>query len=1211
MNKMTLRPIVALLSALTLGTGTTWAQTTPKAPVTPSTEIKDDEAIVLDPFTVTTDTDGYMARDTLGGARIRTTLRDTPSATSVITPKFMADLGITKSEDLLRYTTSTETGGFYGNFSGMTSRGAGISGAAEGERLANPAGINRSRGLGALDNTRNYLLSSIPWDGFNISRVDISRGPNSFLFGVGSPSGIANVSTYDANFKDGGSVEGRYGSFGSTRGTIDFNKVIMPGQLALRIDLVDDRTKYRQEPAFNDTQRAYAAIRFEPEFLKFPSARTKIQANFENGKVRSNNPRTLPPMDFITGYLRDPRGSITGYNPWTYAPSSSSSGANTDLNSSYYVSYGSIGNWYQWGNGTQYYWDAATGALLNAGQTGFDSPRGNGYGEATNRFHIHSTGFNTYAQNSNSAYMQQNGGVDGGPFAGAIGGSVTYLDQTLKDRSIFDYYNKLIDGDNKKEWQDWNAFNVNVVQSLFNNRLTIQAVYAHEDYKRGQEGLLSNLTPTIMLDLDQYLLDYPTWLTGGTPNPNLGRPVLFGPYGDGKRQTTERDNYQLTAAYNLDFADMLKSQRLISALGRHEFTGLLSRSTATDSNLGYKLFGMDHIYAALFEKAAKLSDNGANWLAYLGPTMLGKNASITNLSALPTNINPTSYLMRVYDKTWTAGTSVNPADPWTYTGPTGTTVTSTQADNPANYRGYTRVPASVLSSATAMDDLRTSSNMREQRIDSKAIMYQGHLFEDTVIPSFGVRQDKTVQRGNTALQDSTTGLYPLINAITDTGISSTTRSTSYGLALHLPKAIKNRLPEGLDVSLYYFHGANETPKVRYAVDGTQLPNESGKTNDYSVQIDYKNRLTVRLTKFSTENTHAQASYGSPLGANGWFIGAAPTWSLTMAAAAMQAFTYTDDQLPQGIKDNNWIYNWARDPARAALMPQIGEAFKKDFTTLFPQEFWDRYGSNVDVAAIKRGDWLHVLKDTNVTLPWTIVGMGADIHGVTEIIDQDVESKGYELEVTARPLKNWDITFNASKVNATQVALGGAVTKLMEGMKHLYVDTAFGKTAMWGGYTDQGAWTQQFTQNLWGPYNVQKSLTGSDQPELRKWRFNGITNYKFDRGFAKGLNVGGAFRWEDRPTLGYGIHLAEISPGQKLWLSDVNQPLYGKADKHFDFWIGYDRKLTSSIDWHVQLNVRNVGEKISLVPISKQPNGDVAQSRIQEGQTFELSTKFTF
>ncbi|MEO8206482.1 MAG: TonB-dependent receptor plug domain-containing protein, partial [Chthoniobacterales bacterium] len=844
MNKITTRHALALLSALFLGAESIPAQTAPdRGPVPPADSAQsssvtistENSAIILDPFTVTIDHEGYQALDTLGGARTRTKLIDTPSATSVITPKLLQDLGVTNSEDLLRYTTSTETGGFYGNFSGMTSRGAGISGAAEGERLANPAGINRSRGLGALDNTRNYLLSSIPWDGYNISRVDISRGPNSFLFGVGSPSGISNVTTNDANFKNSGSVEGRYGSFGSTREAFDLNRILIPNELAFRLDLVDDQTKYEQKPAFNHTQRAYAAVRYEPRFLKFPSARTKIQANFESGKVRSNNPRTLPPLDYITGYLRDSRASATGYNPWTYSPSSSSSGANTDLNGSYYASYGSIGNWYQWGNGTQYYWDAATGALLNAGDPGFGSPTGANYGAATNRYHIHTGGYSLYAQNANAVYIQQHDGVDAGPFAGASGGSVSYFDQTLSDRSVFDYFNKLIDGPNKREWQDWNAVNVNVVQSFFNNKLTLQGVVAHEDYKRGQEGLLSNLTPTIMLDLDQYLLDYPTWLGGGTSNPNLGRPLVFGPYGDGKRDRTKRDNLQLTVAYNLDFADIFKNERLGSVLGRHEFTGLLSRSTATDSNMGYKLAGIDHNYAATWAKASKLSENGINWLAYLGPSMLGTNASRSGLSALNATIDPTNYLMRVYDRTWTAGSSVDPTAPWTFTGPDGAAVTLTQADNPANFKGYTRVPASVLTSATSMDDLRTKSSMRDQRIDSKALMYQGHFWNDAIIPSFGYRQDKTRQRGNTAEQDSTTGFYSEIKTITDTGISTTTHSTSYGAAVHLPNGLKQKLPEGTDVSFYYFHGANETPKVRYAIDGSQLPNEKGKTDDYSVQ----------------------------------------------------------------------------------------------------------------------------------------------------------------------------------------------------------------------------------------------------------------------------------------------------------------------------------------------------------------------------------------
>ncbi|MBE2214300.1 MAG: TonB-dependent receptor [Opitutaceae bacterium] len=1231
MNTLPKRLVLALISALTAASGSAYGQTTaggsasssadPLAsekraegvPVASDPE-DDEETVILDPFTVTADTEGYMAEDTLGGARTRTRLIDTPSATTVITPKLLQDLGVTNSEDLLRYTPSTETAGLYGNYSGMTSRGAGISvsGAAEGERLANPAGINRSRGLGGLDNTRNYLLSSIPWDGYNISRVDISRGPNSFLFGVGSPSGISNVTTNDAKYQDAGSVEGRYGQYGSTRFSADFNKVIIPDELAVRLDVVDSRTEYQQDPAFNNSKRIYGAVRFDPKFLDTPSAHTKIQANVERGEVTSNNPRTLPPLDYITGYLKDPRMSSTGYNPWTYVQNY----GGTDVNQSWYVTHGSIGNEYQWGNGTQYYWDATTRTLLNAGQPGWSAPTTVNYGAGNvnnNIYHVHTAGFNEYAKNANYVYRQQNGNVDGGEFAGAAEGSVTYFDQTFTDRNIFDFFNSLIDGENKKEWQDWNAFNVNVVQSLFDNTLVLQGVAAFEDYKRGQEGVLNSRTPVLMLDLDQYLLDYPTWVQA-SPNPNLGRPVAFGSYGNGKTERTERENYQLTAAYTLNFEEILQKDSLARILGRHEFTGLASRSDVTDTSLSYKMAGIDHDYAFAWAGASRIADNGINWLSYLGPTMLGRSDAGPRLTNLSGNIDPVSYQMRVYDATWTAGSSVDPTAPWAVTMPDGTVSTYTQLDNPANYRGYTRVPASVLTSSANMDELRTGSSMRDQRISSVALMYQGHFWNDTIIPSYGYRQDKTRQRGDTAVADPVTGIPPEITEITDSGVEDTTNSTSYGVALHLPKSIKDKLPSGTDLSFYYFHGSNETPKVRYAVDGSRLPNEEGETDDYSVQFDYRGRLTVRLTKFSTESKNAQASYGQPLGANGWMISSLPTWTLTMAASALAAYEYGEANLPQDLRNNSWIYGWALDPNapdRGQLMQEIGDAFKTDFVEMFPQEHWDRFGANVDVSAIQAGDWLHVLNNTNVPLPWYTTGSGATIHGQYVIIDQNVKAEGYELELSAKPTKSWDLTLNVSKVNATQTSLGEAATRYLTGMAHVYLDTAVGMTAMWGGFNELGAHRQEFMKSLWAPYNVQLALTGADQPEVREWRFNAITNYRFDQGFLRGFNVGGALRWEDKPTLGYGIHQAEIAEGQTLWISDVDQPLYGDSEEHVDLWIGYESKLTDSIDWRLQLNARNVGEKTGLVPITMQPNGDVAQHRIQAGQSWDLTVKFMF
>lgn len=1182
-------------------------------------ETDEEEAVFeLSPFEVSADSAArYGVKDTLAGARIRTALKDTPSSLSVVTAQFLEDVNVNNAEDLFVYTMNTEVAGLNGNFSGMTARGQGLA-SGEGTRLNNPGGVNRARGLTGMDSTRNYFPSEIPWDGYNIDRVDISRGPNSFLFGTGSPSGISNYSTKVAVFDDFGSVEFNVGSYGSTRESLDYNKQLTE-ELAVRLDLVNSNTRYQQEPAYRDTTRGYVALRYEPKFLRTETAYTKIQANYEHGEVNSNNPRTLPPIDYVTGYLSDPNASATGYNPWTYTMDTSIS---VDPSASLWSSSGSLSNQFQWGNGSpQYYYDMVNGYLQGAGQSSFTSPTGNGYTAFENTYNVHSSGYYNYARASNYLYRQQNGDVDGGAFAGAYRGTVKYFDQTLSDPSVFDFYNSLIDGDNKHEWQDWDAYNVNIVQSLFDERLVVQAVADHQNYNNGDTGIMGN--PLLVLDLNSHDLKTPTWLDGATTNPNVGRPAVFGDQGRNNFNNYERENYQVTAAYNLDFErDFGVKDSLGSLLGRHDFTLLGGRYTKTEEHRNYRLNGVDPSYQIL--SGNKLNplpiDNGFNWLAYLGPSMLGGSPAGANLTNLNTVISPpSSYPYTVFSKEWTAGSSVDPSDPWVFTGRDGTEVTQVQADNPANYRGYVGMPVSTLYGDENPAVLATGGNQRSQRLTSKAFLYQGHFWNDTIIPSYGYREDTTLQRGNDSseYEDPVTKIRNLDYDITDTGVEATTTSTSYGVAVHLPKSIKDRLPSGTDVSLYYFHGENETPRIRYAIDGSQLPNESGVTDDYSVQFDgLGGRLSARLTYFVTKNQHANASVGQPLGT--FMIRALPEWVLTQHAYSMAHGSLPKDDdgyfvLPSSdwatwTKEGwaNWPYGWMADhPEEAAAANQ---AMMNEFTELYPQEYWDAYGYNINVEAIKAGDWFHVINGTDAP-SWEspFLGGGDTIHGEYPTISQNLESKGYELELTFKPMDNWDITFNGSKVDATQTGLGESAQKQLQGMADVFLGSGVQYAGIWGGY--EGA-KNSFLSDLWAPYLTQIALIGTEQPEMRKYRFNFITNYGFDEGWAKGLNVGGAFRWEDRAILSYGIHETEIY-GETAWIADVDQPLYGPSNEHIDLWAGYEHALNDNVDWKVQFNVRNVGESTGLVPVAYQPNGEIAQQRITTGAEYNLSVKFMF
>jgi len=154
---------------------------------------------------------------------------------------------------------------------------------------------------------------------------------------------------------------------------------------------------------------------------------------------------------------------------------------------------------------------------------------------------------------------------------------------------------------------------------------------------------------------------------------------------------------------------------------------------------------------------------------------------------------------------------------------------------------------------------------------------------------------------------------------------------------------------------------------------------------------------------------------------------------------------------------------------------------------------------------------------------------------------------------------------------------------------------------WGGDERVG---NVWDRSVGAAYRFQKETNGKMVPEMSPWRFNLATSYAFDQGILKGVNVGGAYRWQQGQILGYALK----SDFSNL---DVNKPYWGESDTATDLWIGYEHKLTQKIRWRVQLNLRNVGQKVDLVPISVQPDGSPAMQRIQDGQTWALTNTFTF
>lgn len=425
------------------------AQTAPATTAVPEPVASDtatEEPLQLSPFTVnsTQDADTYQVQDTLAGTRIRTKLSDLGSAITVVNSKFMSDIQATNAETLLQYTTNTEVGGMYGNFGGMGNNST----ISESARLLAPNNDTRVRGLAAADNTRNYFLSSIPWDSFNIDRVDMQRGPNSMLFGNGSPAGIINSSLNDAMYRTEVKVQNRVGSYGSLRNVVDVNYVVRPKELAVRVVGLDDNQKYRQDGTFNHAKRVYGALKYEPKWLDFQNAHTSIKINDEYGTVSSRNPRTLPPVDQITPWFNT-LNKIT-VNPYVAHQTNGVAGGTNSPNLIPYLN--TIMGRQDWSNVVFTYPNAGSSAPSLISES-YDLGTPYGIGVSNNSDHSVPTRTTfpiTGAIPGGIAFAQPVGIATYSQYAvfAKLPGSQygVYRDKMLTDPSIYDFYNNTLDG---------------------------------------------------------------------------------------------------------------------------------------------------------------------------------------------------------------------------------------------------------------------------------------------------------------------------------------------------------------------------------------------------------------------------------------------------------------------------------------------------------------------------------------------------------------------------------------------------------------------------------------------------------------------------------------------------------------------------------------------------------------------------------------------
>ncbi len=1224
------------------------AQTT--APAAPSPKEKD-EVLVLSPFEVSSaDDTGYAATQTLAGTRIRTDLKDVGSAISVITKEFMNDIGATGNDTLLQYTTNAEVAGTRGTYAGL---GNGTS-VDETNLLRSPnTNNNRVRGLAAADNTRDFFVTDIPWDSYNVDRVDIQRGPNSILFGLGSPAGIINASLNSAGFRNKGEVTYRFGSYGSQRASLDANQVLIKDVLSIRIDGLWNAQKFEQDQAHQDDKRFYGALRFDPQLFKDPSFHTSFKAKYEHGDIKADRPRITPPADSLTPWFRSvDTTSVNGGVGKASINNGYEVGSNAAVTVNPWVTGGGIANqqqaiWFE--DGTTGQLQRIYGGYINNGfvtNTGaFRGAGNNALGQRYSDQFFGLTSLQTYAINAKLPGYQYG----------------QYRQEYIQDPSVFDFYHNLIDGPTKKEWENWNAYNLDFTQTGWDDRVGIQLSYDSQQYNRGGQALLGN--PTLNIDLLKNFQDL-------TANPNYGRAYILGGPGGGTSYASDRKYFRASLFGELRARDFTKSDFLIKLLGKQRFNGVYSDEDYKTENRSWQMYANSQDWAAYWNatngSTSSFKDRPPITVMYLGSSLANaSSAAGANLPGITAPIVLNSGGVYNFNSTWKGG--VNPADPWTV--PTNLlpiydpTVANTQASNPANYTGWSTFQDNVLAYENGNPGLTTVAQKNLRTTNSWAGSWQGYLWNDAIVPTLGWRYDEVKGKGVTAApvtsNRSMLNLDPSVYTLpTDFPANQIFKdhSTSGGVVVHLNKLFtKDPLP--IEISLSYNKSDNfQVTDVRRDVFGKPLANPTGATKDYGVLLATKDgKYSFRAIKYETTITNGS----TPLDLTN--LAGTITQGLKFRNVFLyQMSGYTWDTREDGyvaasnsivVTPGNrhfWTPAYINSSGRpvADLNGQGGSTAGATLETQAQADAhrdasisaWNQIQKTLDAegffsawnytpttlsALTTRAAYEATLGpntqaegartvpvQNNAAFVPTVASLASYTatapSGLT--VTSDSQSKGYEFEFTANPLPNWRLTFNASETTAIRTNVGGATLDALVAMMDTAMAGVAGDMRQFNGNYVAGNEIRQNWASWRGSYTLLKLQEGSDAPELRKWRYNFITNYTFTHGALKNVGVGGAYRWQDKVVIGY-----PVIPGANGQASfDLSKPYYGPSEDGVDLWVSYERKLTAKLNWKIQLNVTNVGQGNHLIPTSVEPDGTTwAGVRIAPVQEWYLTNTIAF
>ena len=212
---------------------------------TPLTAVADEsetDVVELDTYTVTAVRENRIST---GATGLPLEIKDTPQSISVIGAEEMLEYGATGSNDALDLMNGIDIQEWETNRSTLNARGFEIQ-------------LTQVDGMGT---SNDYATIIGEYDTYVFEKIELIRGANALLTGVGNSSGTVNYVRKRPTNEDQGEVILSAGSYNALRGALDYNKVLTEdGTWAARFVVAREDSESHVRDLENERTTLYAVI---------------------------------------------------------------------------------------------------------------------------------------------------------------------------------------------------------------------------------------------------------------------------------------------------------------------------------------------------------------------------------------------------------------------------------------------------------------------------------------------------------------------------------------------------------------------------------------------------------------------------------------------------------------------------------------------------------------------------------------------------------------------------------------------------------------------------------------------------------------------------------------------------------------------------------------------------------------------------------------